>query len=311
MAVDFVFSFQCPEYFVLQVTINSIIYASEIAVIAVGVSLCYSILRFANFAHIQLAIVGGYLAYSFSTIPGLTLPLPLAVFLAAIATGLIAVLIDIIVFSRIRHISAEGKMIVSWGVALFIRSMLAAIYGGSAKVFDVPTEVIVWEGGIFTTLDITVVGASLLLMVLLHVFLFRTRTGSALRALASNYELAVTRGIPGDRLIRLMWFLSGALAAIGGSLFAMQTRLQPSLDLVILLPVFAAVTIGGMSNVFGAVIGAIVLSFAQNFLIWIDFGSLFFGEPWHIPTQFRDYIAVLALLLVLLLKSSRAGGEKK
>lgn len=295
----------------LQVIINSIVYASEIAVIAVGVSLCYSILRFANFAHIQLAIVGGYLTYSFATIPGLTLPLPLAVLLAALATGLIAVLIDVIVFSRIRTISAEGKMIVSWGVALFIRSTLAAIYGGSAKVFDVPTDVIVVGDAVFTTLDLTVVGATLALMIGLHTFLYRTRTGSALRALASNYELAVTRGIPGDRLIRLMWFLSGALAAVGGSLFAMQTRLHPSIDLVILLPVFAAVTIGGMSNVFGAVIGAIVLSFAQNFLIWIDFGSLFGGEPWHIPTQFRDYVAVVALLIVLLMRSSGSAGAKR
>jgi branched-subunit amino acid ABC-type transport system permease component len=294
---------------VLQVFINSIVYASEIAVIAVGVSLSYSVLRFANFAHIQLAIVGGYLTYSFAMIPGL--PIVLAVLLAAIGTGIVAVLIDVLVFSRIRGISAEGKMIVSWGVALFIRSMLSVIYGGSAKVFDVPSEVIIVQDAVFTTLDITVVVATAVLMVGLHAFLYRTRTGSALRALASNYDLAVTRGIPGERLIRLMWFLSGALAAVGGSLFAMQTRLQPSLDLVILLPVFAAVTIGGMSNVFGAVIGALVLSFAQNFLIWIDFGTLFFGEPWHIPTQFRDYIAVLALLIVLLLKSGRAAGGKR
>lgn len=293
----------------LQVFINSIVYASEIAVIAVGVSLSYSVLRFANFAHIQLAIVGGYLTYSFAMIPGL--PIVIAVLLAAIGTGIIAVLIDVLVFSRIRGISAEGKMIVSWGVALFIRSMLSVIYGGSAKVFDVQSEVILVQDAVFTTLDIAVVVATAALMVGLHAFLYRTRTGSALRALASNYDLAVTRGIPGERLIRLMWFLSGALAAVGGSLFAMQTRLQSSLDLVILLPVFAAVTIGGMSNVFGAVVGALVLSFAQNFLIWIDFGSLFFGEPWHIPTQFRDYIAVLALLIVLLLKSGRVGGGKR
>jgi branched-subunit amino acid ABC-type transport system permease component len=232
------------------------------------------------------------------------------VLFAAIVTGLIAVLIDMVVFSRIRTISAEGKMIVSWGVALFMRSMVAAIYGGSAKVFDVQAEVFVLEEAVFTTLDVTVVAATLLLMIGLHAFLYRTRTGSALRALASNYELAVTRGIPGDRMIRLMWFLSGALAAVGGSLFAMQTRLQPSLDLIILLPVFAAVTIGGMSNVFGAVAGAVVLSFAQNFLIWIDFGSLFLGEPWHIPTQFRDYVAVLALLIVLLMKAGTPAGAK-
>lgn len=295
----------------IQVLVNSIVYASEIAIIAVGVSLCYSILRFANFAHIQFAVVGGYLTYSFATIPGLALPLPLAMLASAVMTGLMAILIDILVFSRLRNTSAEGKMIVSWGVALFIRSIVAAIYGGSARVFDVPSSTIVVGDAVFTTLDVIIACATLVLMVALHLFLYRTRIGSGLRALASNQELAVTRGIPGDRLIRLMWFLSGSLAAIGGSLIAIQTRLQPSMDLVIMLPIFAAVTIGGLSNVFGAVVGALILSLAQNFLIWIDFGTLLFGDPWHIPTKFRDYVAVLALVLVLLLRSRSSAAAAK
>jgi branched-subunit amino acid ABC-type transport system permease component len=286
---------------VLQVVFNSIVYASEIAVIAVGVSLCYSILRFANFAHIQLAVVGGYLCHTFAAIPHF--PLVAAIAVAAVTTGFVAILIDILVFSRIRDIAPESKMIVSWGVALFIRSIVSVIWGGSAETFDVETTVVVWNGAVFTSLDAAVVIATVVLMIALHAYLYRTRVGSALRALASNWELAVTRGIPGERLIRLMWFLAGALAAIGGSLMAMQTRLQPSLDLLILLPVFAAVTIGGMSNVFGAVVGALVLSFAQNILIWFDFGTLFGGDSWHIPTQFRDYVAVLSLVVVLLFRS--------
>lgn len=282
----------------LQVLINSLVYASMIAVIAVGVALCYSILRFANFAHIQFAVVGGYLTYVYAGIPGM--PLPVAVLMSAVTTGLLAVLVDVLVFSRLRDISPEGRMIVSWGVALFIRSVVAMIFGGAARVFDVSSDVILLSDALFTTLDALVVLCAAVLMVLLHLFLNRTRLGSGLRALASNPDLAVTRGIPGDRLIRLMWFLSGALAAIGGTLLALQTRLQPNMDLIILLPVFAAVTIGGLSNVFGAVLGALVLSFAQNLLIYIDFGALFGGESWQIPTQFRDYVAVLALMLVLL-----------
>lgn len=285
----------------LQVLVNSLVYASMIAVIAVGVALCYSILRFANFAHIQFAVVGGYLTYSFSALPGLALPLPLAILASAVATGLIAVLVDFLVFSRLRDISPEGKMIVSWGVALFIRSMVAVAYGGSARVFEVTSEAIVLEDAVFTTLDVAVVAAALVLMALLHLFLNRTRIGSALRALASNPELAVTRGIPGEALIRLMWFISGGLAAIGGSLLALETRLQPNMDLLIMLPVFAAVTIGGLASVSGAVIGAFILSLAQNLLIYVDFGAPF-GTSWQIPTQFRDYVAVLALVLVLLLR---------
>ena len=112
-------------------------------------------------------------------------------------------------------------------------------------------------------------------MVALHLLLYRTRVGTALRALASNPDLAVSRGIPGERMISLMWFVSGAYAALGGTLFAFETRLQPDMDLIILLPTFAAVTIGGLDNVFGAVAGALILSLAQNLLISVDFGSLF------------------------------------
>ncbi len=284
----------------LQVVFNSVIYASEIAIMAVGVSLTFSVLRFANFAHVQFAVVGGYLTYVLSVLLGL--PIVLGTLLSAILTGGLAVLVDLAVFRRLRDISPEGKMIVSWGVALFIRSMVAAIFGGAARVFALEPKALSFGGAYFTALDVVCVAATIVAMVALHVLLFRTRIGTALRALSSNPDLAVTRGIPGERMIGLMWFISGFYAALGGALFAAETRLQPNMDLIILLPIFAAVTIGGLGNVFGAVIGALILSFAQNLLITIDFGSLISQSPWYVPTQFRDFIAVAALVLLLLLR---------
>lgn len=290
----------------LQVLVNSIVYASEIAIMAVGVSLTFSVLRFANFAHVQFAVVGGYLTYVFSSMAGL--PIVLAALVSAVLTGGLAVLVDRFVFRRLRHISPEGKMIVSWGVALFIRSMVAAIFGGAARVFPVEPPALSLGGAYFTMLDVVCVGATIAAMVALHLLLYRTRAGTALRALSSNPDLAVTRGIPGERMIGLMWFISGFYAALGGALFALETRLQPNMDLVILLPIFAAVTIGGLSNVFGAVLGALVLSLAQNLLISVDLGSLFSDTSWYVPTQFRDFIAVGALVLLLLLRPRRLAG---
>jgi branched-subunit amino acid ABC-type transport system permease component len=127
--------------------------------------------------------------------------------------------------------------------------------------------------------------------------------------MASNAELAVTRGIPGERMISLMWFISGFYAALGGALFAAETRLQPNMDLIILLPIFAAVTIGGLGNVFGAVAGALILSLAQNLLISVDFGALLSGSSWYVPTQFRDFIAVAALVFLLLLRPAGLAGK--
>jgi branched-subunit amino acid ABC-type transport system permease component len=285
---------------VIQVLANSIIYASEIAIMAVGVALTFSILRFANFAHVQFAVVGGYLAYVLSV--GLGLPIVVAAIGSALLTGGLAMLVDALVFRRLRDISPEGKMIVSWGVALFIRSIVAAVFGGAAQTFPVEPPALSLAGAYFTGLDLVCVGSTVGAMLVLHFLLYRTRVGTALRALASNPDLAVTRGIPGERMIGLMWFISGAYAALGGALFALETRLQPNMDLIILLPIFAAVTIGGLSNVFGAVVGALVLSLAQNLLISVDFGSLLSDTSWYVPTQFRDFIAVGALVALLLLR---------
>jgi branched-subunit amino acid ABC-type transport system permease component len=230
------------------------------------------------------------------------MPLVPAALVSIVLTGGLAVLIDHLVFRHLRDASPEGKMIASWGVGLFIRSVVAAVFGGSALVFDVETELIRAGGALFTTLDVIVVAVTAASMVLLHALLQWTRAGTALRALASNFDLAVTRGIPGDRMIRLMWFLSGAYAALGGTLLAIATQLTPNMDLTILLPVFAAVTVGGLGSVFGAVAGALLLSLAQNALIAIDFGSLVASGVWYLPSQFRDYVVVSALVLVLLIR---------
>ncbi|HEX4764834.1 MAG TPA: branched-chain amino acid ABC transporter permease [Lichenihabitans sp.] len=289
-----------------QILVDAIIYAAEIAIIAMGVALSFSILRFANFAHVQFAVVGAYL--SFAANQALGLPLLAAVPLGVVATGLIAVLVDRLVFSRLKHIAPEGKMIVSWGVALVLRASVAAIFGGASRVFPAQPVSLSLGGAYFTSQDAVVVGTTLAAMVALRLLLYRTRAGTALRALASNADLAETRGIPAGRMIALMWFVSGAYAALGGTMFALETRLQPNMDLIILLPTFAAVTIGGLDNVFGAALGALALSLAQNLLIGVDVGSLVSDTPWSVPTQFRDFVAVGAMVLILLLRRSR--GER-
>jgi branched-subunit amino acid ABC-type transport system permease component len=294
---------------VLQILFNTLIFGSEIAIIAVGVALSYSILRFANFAHVQFAVVGAYLTFTLSQYAAL--PIPLAAVIAAVLTGGLAMLIDWLVFARLRNITPEGKMIVSWGVALFIRSIIAAVFGGSARVFPIDSPTWSVAGAFLTRQDVIVVAATAVAMLALHALLFRTRAGTALRALASNRDLAATRGIPAARMIGLMWFICGVTAALGGTLFALETQLQPNMDLMMLLPVFSAVTIGGLDRVFGAAAGAMALSLAQNLLISVDFGALISGQSWSVPSQFRDFIAVGAMVLILLLRPRRLSARRE
>jgi branched-subunit amino acid ABC-type transport system permease component len=293
----------------MQILVDAIVYAAEIAIIAVGVALSYSILRFANFAHVQFAVVGAYLSFAANQLLGFVLPV--AVLVGVVATGLIAVLVDHLVFSRLRYISPEGKMIVSWGVALFLRAAIASIFGGAARVFSTQPVNLSLGGAYFTSQDAIVVGTTVAAMIILNLLLYRTRVGTALRALASNPDLAATRGIPAGRMIALTWFISGAYAALGGTMFALQTRLQPNMDLIILLPTFAAVTLGGLDRVFGAALGALALSLVQNLLIDVDFGSLVSDTRWSVPTQFRDFVAVGAMVLILLLRRPQEGREAR
>ena len=109
----------------MQVLVNSIVHASEIAIIAVGIALSYSVLRFANFAHIQYAVVGGYATHVGAA---LGLPMVVSIALGAIFVGALAIVVDALVVSGLRAITPEGKMIVSWGVALFIRAIIASIF---------------------------------------------------------------------------------------------------------------------------------------------------------------------------------------
>ena len=279
-----------------QILINSLLYASEISVIAVGVSLAYSVVRFANFAHIQYAVVGGYLTYAAR---GLGLGVLVATLVSAALTGCLAIVVERLVFNPLRALRPEAKMIASWGVALVLRAAIACIFGGAARVIDLDMDSYSFGDTVLTTLDISVVLTTLVAMLLLQVLLFRTRIGTGLRALADNRELAETRGIPPERLIALMWFVAGAFAALGGTLLAFETRLEPDMDLQILLPVFAAVTIGGLGSLLGAVLGACLLSLAQNIAIGVDFGSLLTGNVWFLPGQFRDTIAVGTMVVVL------------
>jgi branched-subunit amino acid ABC-type transport system permease component len=180
-------------------------------------------------------------------------------------------------------------------VALVLRSLVAAVFGGSALHLDAEMRRLRLPGVFVTALDALVVGASLAAMPGLHLMLQRTRRGTALRAMASNFALARARGVPTGATIMLMWFLTGAFAALGGILVALQTQLTPNMDPTILLPVCAAVAIGGMGNVFGAAVGAFLLSPVRNVLVSVRFGGLTGGPPRFLPTQVKDLVAMLAL----------------
>jgi branched-subunit amino acid ABC-type transport system permease component len=134
-----------------------------------------------------------------------------------------------------------------------------------------------------------------------------TPLGKAMRATAANPELAQASGIDTDRVIRFVWFIGSAFAALGGGLLAWDTQLDPQLGFVIVIPVFACVLIGGVGSIYGAILGALVVGIGQNFIISLDFNWLAErlgagAGDWSVPSAYKPTVVYVAVILLLLLR---------
>lgn len=288
---------------------NSLIWAAELGVISIGMSLVYGILGFANFAHGEFVTIGAYLTYALHI--GAGLPLLVGIPIAMLGTALFAILLDMGVFSRVRQASAVSKMVLSVGIAMIIRSVISIFFGTSALQLGYRAQRLPEVAGLqLTDLQLIIIIATLVSMVLFHLVLQQTKLGKALRATADNSSLAEAKGINTTSVIRWMWFFSGAFAALGGILLALETQLRPALGLFVLMPMFAAVTVGGLGSVYGAVGGAIALAVGQNLALGIDYGSLLGFEPWRLRAGYKTGIALIALVATLLIRPQGIFGRR-
>ncbi|HLQ85181.1 MAG TPA: branched-chain amino acid ABC transporter permease [Salinisphaeraceae bacterium] len=261
----------------LSLTVWGISLGGIFALGSVGLTLTYGVLKFPNFSHGALITIGAYIAFEVIRLVPNSLPLrPLSFgweFLLGLAvcmpvTGLVAVICDRLVF---RHLRNRGSSIVlfamaSLGLAFVLRSLLYLIWGPEFRFYyhgranpalQLPMGVHVQADKFF------VLGLALVLVTLLFLLLSRTKMGKAMRATADNPDLAMVRGIDTERIIAWTWMIGGGLAASGGVLFGLASQLRPEMGFVsILLPVFAAVILGGIGNAFGALVGALVIGIA-------------------------------------------------
>ena len=287
---------------VSQLIATSFVTGAELGVIALGLSLSYAVLRFTNFAHVELVTVGAYVAWA-AVKAGV--PLIPAALVAMLLAGVLAMAIDFIVFRRLRQASAGGKMIASVGVGLVIRTLVQIAFGTEPQDFPaVSSSLPPVLGARITTLQVAIIALTLTSMVVLWLVLYRTKMGTALRAAADNFPLALARGVAGEQTISFMWFLSGVFAAFGGILIALETVLTPSIGSFVIMPAFASASVGGLGSPYGAVAGALTLAFGQNILVSVDFGSLLGVGPWRLSPNYKDAIALGALILTLLIRPS-------
>lgn len=299
----------------IQILVDSLLRASQISLLAVGLTLVYALLRFPNFAHVEFAVFGAYVGLFFAAVVGV--PLVFAIMLGLIAAGILGWLIDRAVFSRLRGGSPILMMIASFGLGIAIRASVRTIWGSSARFYPLglqrPIEVF---GAHITPIQIWIIGIAAASMVGFYLVLNFTRLGTAMRATADNSNLAEASGIYTERVIGMVWFLGAAIAGLGGVLIGLGTQIYPQMGYAIIIPVFCAAILGGIGNPYGAVAGALVIGLAENFGLAINWAPLFSlfgygGDALYIQTGWRHAIPFALLIVVLLVRPQGIFGAKR
>lgn len=247
----------------IQLLIYGIVLGSIITLGAIGVSLIFGILRFAHFAHGDLMALGAYFAFTFVVL--LDFPMIVAFVLALAATALAAVLLDQLIYRRMRRAPPVILLISSFGMALILRSLIQLIWGPSTEVYQTGIQLPYLIYGLRIKPDqITIVAGAIVLVAGLHLFLQRTKMGKAMRAMADNTDLARVVGIDTERVVLWTWIIGGVMAAAAGIFLGLDTRLHPVMGWKFLLPVFAAAILGGIGRPYGAIAGGMVIGIAQE-----------------------------------------------
>ncbi len=275
----------------LQLVINGIVVGSIIALAAIGLSMTYGILNFANFAHGDFLTLGAYLAFLFSVVLGTNFLT--ACVAAVVITALVAVLCDLVIWKRMRTKGASpvALIIISIGLALFIRNFIIFLWGPAIKRYDLPVKRGMELGSVVITENqIAVIVVALICMFLVHYLLKKTTIGKAMRALSDNIDLAKVSGIDVDRVVRYTWAIGMALAAVGGILYGLLTNINPNMGWFLLIPMFSAAILGGIGNPYGAMAGGIIIGLAQELSTAI------------FPTEYKLAISFVIMIAVLLVR---------
>jgi branched-chain amino acid transport system permease protein/neutral amino acid transport system permease protein len=271
----------------LQLVLFGVVLGGIIALGAVGVSLIFGILRFANFAHGDMMTLGAYLALI--VVGPLALPLYVAFPLALAGTAAVVVGIDQVLFRHFRRTAPVILLISSFGVALILRSVIQLVWGPDNVVYSSAIQLPWRSFGLRIRPDhVTILATTVGLVVLLHLFLRYTRMGKAMRAMSDDPDLARVTGINTERVVIWTWIMGGGLAAAAGIFLGMDTRLNPLLGWNLLLPVFAAALLGGIGKPYGAIAGGFVIGIATEV-------STMVMEPVYKPA------VAFALIVILLI----------
>ena len=282
----------------LQLIVNGLIAGGSYALAAIGYTMVYSILKFINFAHGSVAMVGAYIAFVL-TMTSFQMPFAVAFLLSMILTAILGILIEKVAYKPLRNAPKLAPLTTAVAVSFVLDAAVMILLGTEIKTFTMQYEVYSIGPIFITSVQIIIIAASLLFMLILHLLLSGTKLGKSIRAVADNIDLAKIAGINANFIISAVFAIGSALAAASGALIGLDTNLQPTMGFILTVKAFAAVVLGGLGNVYGAIAGAYVIGLVENLGVW------------YIPPVWKDSIAYGILILVLLFKPSGLFGSKE
>lgn len=286
----------------LQHLANGISLGSLYALIAIGYTMVYGILRLINFAHGEIFMLSTYVALY--GVAMFTLPWQLAFLLAILLTGLMGVLIEKAAYSPLRESPKMSVLISAIGISFFLQNLGLVIFTGRPKTFPRPdffAKMFDFGGIKIMSLTFVIPVVTAIFLAILVFLVNKTKMGMAMRAVSKDFETARLMGIDVDKVISYTFFIGSALAAVGGIMWGMKfPRIDPLLGLLPGLKCFIAAVVGGIGSITGAVIGGFFLGLGEIMLV------AFFPEF----SGYRDAFAFVLLIIILLVKPTGIIGEK-
>jgi branched-chain amino acid transport system permease protein len=281
----------------LQQLVNGLSLGSIYALIALGYTMVYGVLRLINFAHGDVYMVGAYVGYYLSRKMRGEEPSILGAILvmlgSMLACALLGILIERLAYRPVRREARLTLLITAIGVSLFIENVAQLLFGADPKFFPslAPSADFIVAGVRLTSEQLTVIAVSFLLMLLLRFFILKTRTGKAMRAVSFSLDASKLMGISTDTIIAITFALGSALAAAAGVLIGMQIpKIDPLMGIIYGLKAFVAAVLGGIGSIPGAVLGGLLIGVSEVMVVG------------YLSSTYRDAIAFGILILVLILR---------
>jgi branched-chain amino acid transport system permease protein len=289
-----------------QFLLNGTALGSIYALIALGYTLVYGILRLINFAHGDIVMVGAYAGlFTAAALHASDHPTFFNFILVLLAAMLVAALlgysIERLAYRPLRNVPRLNLLITAVGVSLFLENLGQVVFGATPRVFPeiMPSATLFQSGQVsVTNQQVVVFVTSLFLMVVLEWIVLKTKLGRAMRAVSHSHENASLVGIPTDNIISFTFIVGSALAAAAGILVGISyPRVDPLMGVMIGIKAFIAAVLGGIGSIRGAVVGGLIMGIAEAMVV--GYGS----------STYRDALAFAILILILLLKPAGLFGK--